>query len=82
VLLAERDRADAVISAARQDAARRARAALAQQTGSASGMSTAEVDAVALVVLRCPNCQTALPTTVSIHVTPRVPVIDTSSPQE
>jgi transcriptional regulator with XRE-family HTH domain len=71
VLLAARDQTDAFINAARQEATRQARAALAQP---AAGMSSAEPEAVTLVILHCPHCGTSLPATVSIHLAAAMPV--------
>lgn len=75
-LLADYDQTAALISAIRQQAARQARAALAQATRSPPGMNTAGPDAVAVLILRCPRCGTSLPATVSIHLAPTTPAVD------
>jgi transcriptional regulator with XRE-family HTH domain len=81
-LLAERDRIDAAIKAARQEAARRARAALARQTGPSLDMSDAALGTVALVNLRCPHCNTSLSATLGIHVTLTTPITGAEYPGE
>lgn len=81
-LLAERDRAHAAIGAARQEATRQARAALAQQTGSPPSLSAAEPDTLAFLTLRCPSCDTPLPATLGIHVALALPAPETHPGRE
>jgi hypothetical protein len=79
VLLAARDQADAFINAARQEATRQARAALAQPAAGVS--STAEPAAVTLAILHCPHCDTSLLATVSIHLAAAMPAAGPGSVQ-
>lgn len=81
-LLAERDQADAFIISVQQEAARRARAALAQQAGASAGTSAPEPDALAFLTLRCPSCATPLPATLGIHVALTLPSGEARSPEE
>lgn len=81
-LLAERDQTDAAIKAARQEAARRVRAALARQTGPPPDMGNAAPGTVALVILRCPNCRTSLSASLDIQMTLTTGPADAGYPEE
>jgi transcriptional regulator with XRE-family HTH domain len=66
-LLADYDQTAIVIRAAQHEAARRARAALAQKADTPLAADVPEPDAVAFQDISCPNCHMPLTVTMGVH---------------